>query len=121
MDNNLYEAAILIENNWTKKAFLEAAGEIKNYCLDGALRQITYGTIDDDLSELFDYTNHAPDSEQDRSYVASMKRLISVMPKVAGCCHLQANGPDRVWHYNDLHCDGGVTASKLLREAAEVE
>lgn len=54
----------------------------------------------------------------------TLRRVIAVLPREGDCCDhrdvLRSPG-ERVYHWNDEHCDGGVKAAKVLREAAEVE
>ena len=110
MDDVCLKAAELIENNFTTGAFIDNDGRM---CMLGALQRAS-GLIDARVCGWGIYCGLA-----NNDYRPACDRLKSVIPSCS--CEGGWFDIDVVVHYNDYHCDGGVEAAKLLREAAEVE
>jgi hypothetical protein len=111
MDEKLIEAAELIENKFGRGKFEDRiTGDL---CMMGAVRKAYWG------SGLRTHVDPQTAYKYDRPLLTSLERLRRVMPPCGDECDNFSQGT--IGHYNDMHCDGGVTAAKLLREAAEVE
>jgi hypothetical protein len=96
MDEALMAAAELIEDHWIRGLGADGKG---NYCMLGAIGSITERMAWNDL----------------------LDRVVAVLPPCEHPGVSKFTRSVRIAHYNDHHCDGGVEAAKILREAAEVE
>lgn len=97
----------------------EATGQV---CLDGALMLATNTGLRTFGHGFFRARSH--NSAYDDRLLAARKAVAKLVSSCA--CTFPAGEPTleprpalRVWHWNDVHCDGGEAADALLRETVE--
>lgn len=138
MDDIALGAALRIENNFGRRAYAvedpEDLAAPMSLCLYGAVAAeaaerhglilTRWSVVRVVNASLYADTVDEPTRHAGALVRETVERLARVIPKVDECClDVKVAYADEgvVYHYNDEHCDGGVGAAKLLREAAEVE
>ena len=134
MDDLALGAAERIENNFGRDVYyLPLSSECEpQYCLYGAVLaeaahrnglEVTPRTIGMLASYEMDGGTFAGQYKKAlraaTSVAAKLAKVVPTFEDCRDCARLERNA--LIYHFNDTHCDGGVMAAKLLREAAEVQ